>query len=228
MPERNYLDLVMESAAGVLSRPGNLEDTLIRISRAACDTVPGADFAGITILHPDDTLETLGPTGIVVTAVDQLQYSLKEGSCYDPAASQIVAYSADLGADEHWPSYGPKAAALGLHSQLSVRLGQIDGKIANLNLYSQTRSAFEETGSIAQLFASHARVALGYAKELGSLGAALTTRTIIGQATGIIMERYSLTDDSAFQYLIRSSQNNNIKLRDLAADLVNGINGEAL
>jgi len=92
--------------------------------------------------------------------------------------------------------------------------------VTGLNLYSQSKDAFNPDSWLPSLFASHASVALGYATRLESLQGALESRETIGTAIGIAMERYGITSERAFEFLIRTSQNSNIKLRDIAADLV--------
>lgn len=104
-------------------------------------------------------------------------------------------------------------------SQRAVRIAANDNATTGLNLYSRTLNAFDDDG-LAELFASHAKVALGYATKLHTLSGALKTRELIGKAIGIVMERYELPDERAFEFLIRMSQNSNIKLRNIAQALV--------
>jgi AmiR/NasT family two-component response regulator len=77
---------------------------------------------------------------------------------------------------------------------------------------------------MADLFATHAAIALGHAEERENLNQALQSRKVIGQAIGILMERYQLTEDRAFSFLVRASSHGNIKLRDVAAELVDEAN----
>ncbi len=203
-----------------LAEPGDLADALERIVRAARETVPGADDASITVRHQDGHIETAAATSQLVYRADELQYELQEGPCYDAVTVDEVTYSRDLARDGHWPRFGPTVAQWGLLSQMAVRLSQHGRAVTGLNLYSQARSAFDDHEGLPQLFASHARVAMGYATELQSLQGAIGTRETIGKAIGIVMERYDLSDERAFEFLIRLSQNSNVKLRDIAADLV--------
>lgn len=131
-----------------------------------------------------------------------------------------MTYTPDLANDTSWPNFGPKAAAAGVASQMAIRLSTTETAVTGLNLYSHHLRAFPDGGDVAQLFASHAIVALGYARHVIGLSHAVETRTVIGTAIGITMERYGLTDERALEYLIRLSQNSNIKLRDLAARIV--------
>lgn len=99
---------------------------------------------------------------------------------------------------------------------MAVRLADQDDTISGLNLYSRAPNAFEHPDGLPQLFASHARVALGYATQLRTLKGTIGTRETIGKAIGMVMERYKISDERAFEFLIRHSQNTNTKLRDIA------------
>ena len=79
--------------------------------------------------------------------------------------------------------------------------------------------AFDEF-DIADLMESHSELVLNLTETIGHLEAALESRTIIGQALGVCIERYGITEQQAFQFLTRISQDQNIKLRDVARHLV--------
>lgn len=219
--DRATQGMVMADVAASLSEPGNLADTLARISNTARDTVPGADFASITVRHKDGRLETLTTTDPVILQADAIQYELRQGPCYDAVTNSEMVYCADLGADTQWPDYSPRAHQLGLCSQVAVRLSDSHGTYTGLNLYSTEPDAFgADPMDVARLFSSHARVALGFARELDTLKGAVGTRQVIGEAMGIVMERYALTEERAFEFLIRMSQTSNVKLRDVAKGIV--------
>jgi ANTAR domain len=210
---------LLEDAADILAEPVALADALDRVIRSA-QLVPGAAHASISVRHLDGTLETVASTDPSTVAADLVQHELQEGPFFDAATDQLLAYSADLAREERWPLYGPKAAALGLHAQLTVCLYETSGDRAALNIFAVVPGAFDGSQECAYAFACLAKVALSQARTRESLTAALQTRGRIGQAVGITMERYDLDDVEAFQYLVRSSQNSNTKLRDIAAEIV--------
>jgi GAF domain-containing protein len=124
--------------------------------------------------------------------------------------------------EQRWPQYVPHAVAHGVRSQLAVKM-QLDdeGSEGGLNLYStSTRDIEPETVETAKLFAVHAAIALGSAREIENLNEALHTRKHIGQAIGILMNQYTLTEDAAFGFLVRMSSHSNTKLREVAATMV--------
>jgi ANTAR domain-containing protein len=224
MPYRK-LDAAIRAVAESLSQPGDRSQALERIVTAARDNVSGTDYASITVRHLDDGLETIASSDPIAMALDELQYTLREGPCYDAVTADTITYSDDLADDSQWPRYGPGAAELGLNSQLAVRIAEDSRSITGLNLYSRSRKGFEDTDGMPGLFASQARIVLGYATHLQTLQGALDSRETIGQAVGILRERYQISAERAFEYLVRLSQNNNVKLRDVAAS-INAIDPE--
>ncbi len=93
--------------------------------------------------------------------------------------------------------------------------------MAGLNLYSTEHDEVEPASAdTAQLFATHAAIILGHAQQEDQLNQALASRKVIGQAIGIVMERYRVDADRAFQFLLRASSSSNIKLRDVAQEIV--------
>jgi len=103
---------------------------------------------------------------------------------------------------------------------LAVQLYVHGDELGALNLVSTEAEAFgEESERIALLFAAHAAVAMAGARKEEDLTAAVSTRDLIGQAKGILMERHRLTADQAFALLVRASQRTNTKLTDIARNL---------
>jgi AmiR/NasT family two-component response regulator len=101
-----------------------------------------------------------------------------------------------------------------------VRLFDADRARGSLNLYSDQVGAFADLGSLADLFREQSAMALAYAQEIQNLKEAVQTRQLIGQAVGIVMERYQLADQRAFAFLARLSQTRNVKLRQVAQEIV--------
>ena len=130
--------------------------------------------------------------------------------------------------DPRWPHYLPGALAAGVKSQLGVRLHLDDhGTIGGLNLYSTTsEEVAPQDVTVAAFFATHASLALGKARHVESLNEAVTTRQRIGQAIGILMERYDINEDAAHAFLWRASAHSNTKVRTIAADIVAEVNAK--
>ncbi|WP_036555893.1 GAF and ANTAR domain-containing protein [Nocardioides insulae] len=181
-----------------------------------------ADHAGITLIQRGGRLKTVAPTSDVVVKVDELQYELKEGSCVDSAWEGETLRAPRLATDPRWPKWGPRAAALGVASVLAISLPDVGGRrVGALNLFwEQSREFSEDEVAFAHVFGRHAAVALATTLQETNLRIALDTRKRIGQAQGILMERFGLDADQSFQVLRRYSQDHNRKLREVAEDLV--------
>jgi hypothetical protein len=201
--------------------PGDLDQTLRRITEAAVEVLPGVDLASISVKHADSTLNTYAPTSEVLKGLDAAQYDLREGPCYDAAVEVARRVSSDLASDERYPNYGPLATAVGIRSQAGIRLFETpDAAQGALNLYSRQAGTFDNAEMVTELFRHQAAVAIRYANEVADLRQAMSTRQVIGQAVGIIMERYEMPDARAFAFLTRLSNERNVKLRLIAQELI--------
>lgn len=183
----------LAEAARTINRPQSMEETLETIARTARDNVPGFEEVGISLMHSDGKVETMAATGDLVWRLDALQYDLRDG---------------------------PRVSSL--HEEPALRL-YVDenGTIGGINMYSTGSEDIEEHApQLAQVFAAQAAVALGHAQEVHHLNAALASRQAIGQAVGILIERYKLDEQAAFSFLVRLSSHSNTKLRDVASRLV--------
>jgi GAF domain-containing protein len=210
-------------AARLLSErltPGDLDATLSRITAAAVEVLPRVELSSITVRHSDGRLVTVAPSDDLLLGLDARQYELREGPCYAAATDERQMVSSDLGSDPRFPTYGAEAEALGIRAQMGVRLFDTPTSQGALNLYSGEVGAFDDDGSVSALFTHQAGQAIAYAAEIGNLAQAVRTRTVIGQAIGILMERYSLNDQRAFAFLQRLSSHRNVKLRQVAQELV--------
>jgi GAF domain-containing protein len=226
--QRADLAEVMGEVARHLDQQGTVEDQLDRVLEAAVDTVPGVDSASITVLHRDGTAETVAYSSALAFKADHLQYQLDEGPCLDALRGQAFERVDDMPAEHRWPRYAPLAADQGIGAQLGLELYHDARSIGGLNLYSATTNVFDEdTRYAAWLFATHAALAMGRTRQAEELNEALASRKVIGQALGIVMERFELNEDRAFQFLVRVSRNSNIKLRDVARRLVDERNTKA-
>jgi hypothetical protein len=213
---------VMAQVAESLCFPADTQDALEAITVGAVEAVPGIEHASISITSKNGRILTLAPTDVLAIHADELQYELGEGPCLDAVLDKPVVQVDDIRTDLRWPAYGPRAAKqLGIGSQLAFQFRAEPHARGGLNLYSSHPYAVTaETRQIGVLFANLAAVALGWTRQAQSLTEALESRTTIGRATGILMERYRLDPDRAFGFMVRTSQTGNIKLHDVAAGIV--------
>ncbi|MEV0438730.1 GAF and ANTAR domain-containing protein [Streptomyces spectabilis] len=210
----------MAAMARDLLAQTSVDATLGRITASATELVEGCDAAGILVLH-GNSVQTLAPTHPLVVDSDQLQERMREGPCFDAARASLgsrVFRIADLSREQpHWPAYAPRAHRLGVGSMMGFLLFTEDTELGALNLYSRKTGAFTEASELAGwLLASHAAVAFSSARTHAQMEQAVATRHLIGEAMGILMGSHHLTEEQAFDVLRRYSQENNVKLRDVA------------
>ena len=179
------------AAARSINQTRSFDDTLTAIAQTAKRSVPGFDQVGISTIDLHGKVHTRAGAGDLVWEFDTLQYGLGEGPCVDSLRDADVVVAPRIRQDQRWPGYVPKAVEAGLKSQLAVKL-HLDnsGTVGGLNLYSTESEEIDpDAESMADLFATHAAIALGHAEERENLNQALQSREVIGQAIGILMER---------------------------------------
>ena len=226
MSSSRHDDLVTalrRAARGLAGRRSirDLEETLGQIVTSAVATIPGVDAGSISITH-HGRIETRHPTTEAIGKLDRTQSELNEGPCIsaieDPPEDGLV-IARDLAGDDaqRWPRFAPLAVEAGYRALMSTQLSANGGPRAALNLYSVTADAFDEDArTLAGLFGIQAAMLLYGADTAANLQRAVDSRDQIGQAKGILMERFSLDDEAAFQMLVKSSQETNMKLTDVA------------
>jgi transcriptional regulator with GAF, ATPase, and Fis domain len=194
---------------------------LAEIVAAAVAMVPGVDEGSISVVTGRSRIGSQAPTGNLPEQVDALQEETQQGPCLDAAYEQLTVRVADMANEDRWPQFAQRATEAGAASMLSLQLYVEGDNLGALNLYSRTPNAFDdESEQIGLLFASHAAVAYAGVRKEAQLANAVASRDLIGQAKGILMERYKISPERAFLVLTRVSQNTNRKLHDIATELV--------
>ncbi|HMF82106.1 MAG TPA: GAF and ANTAR domain-containing protein [Acidimicrobiia bacterium] len=217
----------LSELAGLLLANETLETMLGHVAHIAVRAIPSCDAAGVTLFERDQ-LTTAAASGPLVRRVDEHQYGTDEGPCLESLRTGELRRSASLEADTRWPKFRAPAIREGVVSCLSLPLviGN-HGPAGVLNLYSQNRPFGKTDEEIGRRFVAPASVAVAnaraYAKAravIEQLEEALKSRDVIGQAKGIIEAREHCGSDEAFERLRDLSQHRNVKLRDLAAAIV--------
>jgi GAF domain-containing protein len=178
--------------------------------------------ASIMIRDGDGRIETAAYTDDIALRADQLQLVYGQGPCLTALEAGAAHVVADAPTDPRWNTWSVMIAGIGIRSVLTVPLAGGDRRlvIGSLNLYATRIGAFDiEDEAIAHILATHATIALEKIRLESRLRLAIDGRTIIGQAQGIVMERYGLSAEQAFSLLVRYSQQRNVKLRLLADEV---------
>jgi hypothetical protein len=225
MPSDPRIRRAIDDVSHALAKRRPPAEALLLLTTGAVSAIPRVDYASISILRGGDNLETLSATDPLIDKADAIQMEFQQGPSYETVTDNDMVVSEDVRADRRWPEYGPRAADLGLLAQMAVLLTLKPNRSA-LNLYARRRDVFgPDAIETAELFASHAAVVVGVANVIQSLSHAVDSRAVIGQAMGIVMERFQIDKERAFQFLVRVSSQSNVKLREVAEDIVCGLDG---
>ncbi len=212
-------------AIGTVARALHVEDarlqpTLDAITAHAVAAHPAVQDAGLILLI-GRKLILQAATGRAPQVLDMKQQETGHGPCIEAAREQTLICTNDLRRDPRWPEFSAEAQARGVSSMLCAPLWISERTLGALSLYAAQPAAFSaHDETIIELFATLAALALAEAQRTDHLRAALVNRDVIGQAKGIIMERYKINPDAAFSTLTRISQNRNIKLHEVARQLI--------
>ena len=214
--QNHDLALRMAELAQVISLR-DVDNVLVDVTAAAKELIAGVDVAGVLLVGKGGTHQTLAPTSDVMFKLDELQMTTGEGPCLQAALDEIVIRTDDFRDEPRFPKYAPKVVELGLLSALSLKLYTADRTAGALNLFGyEPRPWNSEAETIGMVLAAHAASAILASRESEQLQSALSTRDRIGQAKGIIMERFKIDDVRAFEMLRKLSQDTNTKLVDVA------------
>jgi GAF domain-containing protein len=182
---------------------------LEEVVAAAVALIPGVEEGSISVVIGRTNVTSQHPSGDLPRQVDAVQTEVGEGPCLDAAFEQQTVRVSDLAHEERWPNFAKRASEIGAASMLSFQLYVEGDNLGALNLYSRRPNAFDdESEHVGLLFASHAAIAFSDARKVEQLQHGLSTRGLIGQAEGILMERFKITSAQAFTMLVRVSQHN--------------------
>ena len=195
------------------------------------------DNAGVAVtLSVDGAPFTIGASTELARDVDLLQYHIGTGPCLNALHNGIGMYVPDLARDDRWGEYGPKAAARGAASCVSIPVFVGDQPAAVLKVYSDRVDGLApDQQAVANAVAPEVAGGVGLAKHLtrqaqrlDDRAAAMTTRRSIDVAIGILMMQHQCSAESAFQMLRNTSQSRNAKIRDVAQELISPFPGDGV
>lgn len=208
-----------ESARQVAANP-DVQDALqsvVDLAMASCECFG----ASVTLVGVNGGAETTATSAEIIEQADNLQYQFDEGPCLRAAEQGGIYLIVETAVEPRWPRWGPAVAAMGLHGVMSIHLFTDARVLGALNLYYTSVDDFtDDEIETARVVAAHASVALARLRSERDLWRAIDSRHLIGQAQGILMERFKLSPERAFSVLRRHSQQYNIKLHEVAATLV--------
>lgn len=211
----------MAALARDAAAPLTVAEVLSHVTSAAVELIPGADLAGVLLIGKSIEHETLAPTHALMYALDTLQEKYGEGPCVQAATDELIVRTDDFEHETKWPNYPREVLKLGIRSALSFKLYTSRATAGALNLFGFEPNVFDgESEAIGSVLAAHAAAAILASRQGEQLQSALTSRDIIGQAKGIIMERFSVDAVRAFEMLRELSQTGNVKLVEVAQRVI--------
>ena len=223
---RDVSALIGTVARELLAEP-DVQQTLQRAVELAAEHLAGGCaggqvYASVSLVRGRRLVENEASSDERATRAEMLQYELGQGPCLDAIWERETFQVDDLTTEARYPQWSRRVVTdTGIRSSLSFQLFTSGDSLGALNLYSPHPHGFDaEDRAEGLMFAAHAAVALASAQTEEQLRSAIASRTVLGQAQGILMERYKITPERAFEVLRRVSQDSNVKVRDVARRLV--------
>lgn len=203
------------------AHPTGIDDTLCSVTSSSVELIDGVKCADALLIDGPDRCESVAATSQLAVDIDELQRQFGEGPCLDAANGDPVVLCNDLREDLRWPRFAKGAIAAGVHSLMSFQLYNHKARMGALNLFGLKAKAFTaECEAVGAMLATHAANALIADDVRLQFQSALASRDVIGQAKGMIMERFNVDAVRAFELLKRLSQTSNTRLALVAQELV--------
>jgi hypothetical protein len=210
----------------------SVQDFLQTVVDGAAEHIASNIACTLTMLR-EGTLVTVASTDERATEADEVEYEFDSGPCVEAARERAESVVPDLRDDERWPEWRKASLKLGFLSAAAVPGDTGDGAQISLDLYGRELDAFgaaemQRARVVAEEIARALRLSLLLAQQAElaeQLEAAMVSRSTIDQALGVIMGQNRTTRQEAFEILRAASQSRNIKLRDIAAAVIENLTG---
>lgn len=230
-PNGHLHDVITELSLLLIAEE-TLDSTLRRAAELVVNLLPHCDMAGISMVSPMESEARIGTrvtTSDSARRIAERQHEADDGPCLAAIRTGEAVLVESVADQERWPAYAREAQLEGLVSSYSVPLKLRDRTVGALSLYSLSSSFGLADRAVVEELATHAAItvanALAYQRTqdlVKNLNEALRSREVIGQATGILMERERCSAEAAFEILRSASQTANVKVRDIATRIVQG------
>ena len=227
----------LESLYDLFEAEEPLDEVLLRVADTARHAFADAAAVTVTVLS-DVRARTAACTEDRVLRLDEAQYSSGRGPCLEAARSRVPVQVAIDDCEQRWPEFSAAARAQDVHASLSVplivdpsRAGEHGELVGSLNIYSRSATAFDPFDEqLMRLYTVATSNAITNSRRwqrsrdtTSQLERALTSRTDIDQAKGVLRALYGGTADEAFKRLVDDSQNQNVKVVTLARQLLESV-----
>lgn len=215
---------VFHSLAEIVYASDDFSEVYEAVVQAAPRTVRGCDHASL-MLRRNGRFVTLAASDDVARTIDAFERELGEGPCLDAIVDQSVYHDTDLSDGSPWPRLTQRVLAqTPVRGMAGFRLRVGEEMTGALNLFSDTPGGLTEQAVdqgivlasfvTVTLFASHEH------KNADTLRDGLASNREIGKALGLMMAFHKISDDEAFAMLRAASQEMNLKLSEVARQVV--------
>lgn len=197
------------------------DDALTDVITNLLEHMSCAQHAGVTLTTADGDVQTLSATGTYPAVLDDIQRRHREGPCLAAAWKHHVVRLDDIARERRWPAYCREVeATTPIRSILAFEIFTGNGSTGALNFYAHTANAFDDDAvELGLTLATHAALAWHMVRRDEQFRSALASRDVIGQAKGMLMERFDIDAVRAFELLKRLSQTSNTPLAEVAQQL---------
>lgn len=188
----------------------------------AADSVSGAEYAGITVANHQRFVETAAATHRYPVVLDEIQSRYQQGPCLSAAWEHHCIRIDDLATDDRWPRYRDEAIEqTPIRSIMAFRLFGDSKTVGALNFYAEPAHAFDDDSvERGLIYAAHTALTWKVLRRDEQFNSALASRDFIGQAKGLVMERFRIDAVAAFEVLKRLSNESNTPVAEIAQQLV--------
>ncbi|MEV0251315.1 GAF and ANTAR domain-containing protein [Nocardia sp. NPDC050712] len=222
----------MSELTALLLSTSDIEAALRDLATVASRMLPGRPMAGVSLKRAADTV-TVGSTGAEASRVDEIQFQQRTGPCLEAMHTAEPVSVPDVARERRWGDYPARVMAHGIRSIYSQPLLADGEPIGSLNLYATTPNGFDEqtrwaiklTGEHTSLLLTTALTVARQNDRTAQLRAALASRSLIDQALGIVMGQRGCTRTRAFDMLRSASQHRNVKLVEIAREIIRTVTG---
>lgn len=229
-------ELLVDHLQDLVLKTEDVKDMLDELAQFSAVTLadPAVAFCSITLIQRKKPV-TVARSEESAVRLDETQYSEGDGPCLSAIREQAVVHIPDLVNEDRWPDFTAAALEAGVGSSLSVPLILEGEAAAGLNLYSTRSHGFSgDDISMVETYSYHASKALRLAVRISQLTeakahlmAAMESRTTIDLATGAIMAQNRCSQETAMKILKIASSTRNVKLRDIAASVVESLSQDS-
>lgn len=215
---------VFTALADIVYEGTDLDEIYAAICMAATLMVPGCDHASL-LMRRQDSYATVAATDEVARRIDKLEQVVGDGPCLDAIEKEAAQIDADLTAHSQWPTLAARIVGeTPVRGSMGFRLLVDHRKVGALNLFSDAPNVFgtaaAEQAIILAAFAAMAINAAIRGEQATTLRHGLASNREIGKAIGMLMVLNDISETEAFELLRRVSQDTNVRIADIAAEVV--------